>query len=170
TPPPLQVPNSLLDQQPEPSFSVDFRVTWALISNTMNIEAGKRYVLINARSGTAIQLSGSDNDSAGIPTVVKWELLQEDKHYILRNVHNGKYLGIDGDPHDKVPVRGVDAPVKWNIFPVDREQTFFQIIVPDTRLAVDLFHHHIPENGYPITIERKWEPGRNQCWTFAEGE
>ncbi|KAG6818757.1 hypothetical protein H0H93_002089 [Arthromyces matolae] len=159
----------------------------------MTIEAGRKYVLINAKSGTALDLSGSDNVSvlgweAHRGENQQWELHQEDNQWVFCNVHNGKFLGIERRAHDNVPVRGVDAPVKWNIFPDDRDQSVYRyayfhdrhfsmvfeeyprIFVPDTPFNIDLSDFGNPDNGTLVTIWGKSENNQNQTWRFEEGE
>ncbi|KAG6834778.1 hypothetical protein H0H93_007433, partial [Arthromyces matolae] len=139
----------------------------------MTIQAGRRYVLINAKSGTALDLSGTDNVSvlgweAHRGENQQWELHQEDNQWVFRNVHNGKFLGIERRAHDNVPVRGVDAPVKWNIFPDDRDQSVYRIFVPDTPFNIDLSDFGNPDNGTLVTIWGKSENNQNQTWRFEE--
>ncbi|KAG6907730.1 hypothetical protein DXG01_007588 [Tephrocybe rancida] len=141
----------------------------------MSVEAGNRYVLVNVKSETALDLSGTDGSSIlgwNQHDRIQWEL----KHYegtnqwTFRNVGSGKFLGL-AEQHlrDDVPLRAVEHPVPWDISRDDRDQSVYRIFVPGTPFNVDLTNNGDSNNGTLVAIWGKWE-GVNQTWRFHQGE
>ncbi|KAG6901563.1 hypothetical protein C0995_010497 [Termitomyces sp. Mi166 len=148
----------------------------------MTIQPGNTYILVNAKSGTALDLSGTDGYSEINARSVlgwnqhggdnqKWELSQENNQWIFRNVGSGKYLGLsEGEPGNNLPVHGVNDPVPWNIFHDKDDDSVYRIFVPDTNFNIDLSDHGNPDNGTLVTLWGKWQPGVNQTWRFEQGD
>ncbi|KAG6898604.1 hypothetical protein C0993_005714 [Termitomyces sp. T159_Od127] len=142
----------------------------------MTIEAGNTYILVNAKSGTVLDLSGTDgysvlgwNQHGGDNQ--KWELSHENNQWVFRNVGSGKYLGIaEGEISNNHPVHGVNDPVQWDIFPDHDDESVYRIFVPGTRFNIDLSDHGNPDNGTPVALWGKWQPGVNQTWRFEQGK
>ena len=39
--------------------------------------------------------------------------------YVFKNVANGKYLGVEGEPRDRAKIIGVDFLMPWKLDPED---------------------------------------------------
>ncbi|KAL4254141.1 Ricin B-like lectin [Abortiporus biennis] len=141
-----------------------------------SVQSGGVYILVNAKSGGALDLSGGDNRSIIGYDVhgsdnQKWRLEQvEGGQWRLQNVASGAYLRVDGYAQDGTPVVAPqgDGPFEWDIWPDEDDPNTFRIFVPNTRLNIDLSDHGNPTPGTPITLWNKWAPGINQRWRFQQ--
>ncbi|KAF9073993.1 ricin B lectin domain-containing protein [Rhodocollybia butyracea] len=150
----------------------------------MSIQSGNTYKITNGKSGTILDLSGTDgrtisgfSDNGGGNQ--RWQLQQGQRgQWTFRNVATGQYLGIDGPIQDGTPVVSCNDPVEWNIYPDERDSSVLQvcpflfeflIFVPNapTAMNVDLSDHGNAEPGTIVTLWGKWE-GKNQTWRFEE--
>ncbi|KAK7030862.1 hypothetical protein VNI00_013972 [Paramarasmius palmivorus] len=139
----------------------------------MAIQSGRSYRIVNAKSGTLLDLSGTDgvtisgfNSNGGDNQ--KWYLEQSDGHWTFR-CGTGKYLGINGNVEDGTPVVGVSNPVQWDIWPDEEDSNLHRIFVPGSQnpMNIDLSDHGNSANGTKIQLWYKWE-GKNQAWRFEE--
>ncbi|KAG5647506.1 hypothetical protein DXG03_009443 [Asterophora parasitica] len=141
----------------------------------MGIEHGNNYILQNGKSGTVLDLSGSDGYSilgweGHSGDNQRWTLENHDNRWVFRNVGTGRYLGYNPDDlRDDAPVFAVDEPVAWDIWPDEGDDTVHRISVPGTPFTVDLTNFGSEDNGTPVALWGKWE-GRNQTWRFLQGE
>ncbi|KAG6840073.1 hypothetical protein C0991_009185 [Blastosporella zonata] len=116
----------------------------------MSIQAGNRYHIVNVKSDTALDLSGTDNvsiigwekhngDNQKASRV--WELEHENNQWTFRNVGNGKYLGIaEGDLENGLALRAVDNPFAWDIFPDHNDNSVYRCVLPLMRfLSVAIY-------------------------------
>jgi len=137
------------------------------------IRSGQVYKLVNAKSGTVLDLSGTNNtdiigwNDHGGPNQ-KWRVERaEGNGWTFRNVGSGRYLGRN-KTHDGSSLRAVDDPVAWDIRPDEGDSQVFRIFAYGTIFNVDLSDHGNPENGTPVNLWTKWYPGTNQTWRFEE--
>ncbi|KAG6898605.1 hypothetical protein C0993_005715 [Termitomyces sp. T159_Od127] len=142
----------------------------------MSIEPYNTYIIVNAKSGTALDLSGTDGY-----TVSGWERhggdnqrwyldkYEDTNQWTFRNIYNDKYLGLADSSSfmDDVPVQGVDYPVPWDIFPDEQDYSAHRILVPGTPFNVDLSNFGDFNNGTLVAIWGQWE-GQNQTWRFEQ--
>ncbi|KAJ3922615.1 carbohydrate-binding module family 13 protein, partial [Lentinula edodes] len=141
----------------------------------MSIQSGNTYKIYNGKSGTILDLSGTDgrtisgfSDNGGDNQ--KWQLEQgSGGHWTFRNAASGQYLGVGGPFEDGTPLVSVDEPVRWDIYPDDEDSSVFRIYVPGapTALNIDLSDHGNPTPGTIVTLWGKWE-GKNQTWRFEQ--
>ncbi|KAF8063233.1 hypothetical protein FPV67DRAFT_1451725 [Lyophyllum atratum] len=115
----------------------------------MTIQEGQTYILVNAKSETVLDLSGTDGHSSN--------------QWTLRNVGTGKFLGLGGPPKDNTPVRGVDDEFGWDINHDEHNSEAYR------KLNVDLSDYGNVNNGTPVTI---WgNSGKpHQTWKFVQGK
>ncbi|KAJ4485340.1 carbohydrate-binding module family 13 protein [Lentinula aciculospora] len=141
----------------------------------MSIQSGNTYKIYNGKSGTILDLSGTDgrtisgfSDNNGDNQ--KWLLEQgPGGHWTFRSVASGQYLGIGGPVEDGTPLVSVDEPVGWDIYPDDSDSGVFRVYVPGapTAMNIDLSDHGNPTPGTLVTLWGKWE-GKNQTWRFGQ--
>ncbi|KAE9398627.1 carbohydrate-binding module family 13 protein [Gymnopus androsaceus JB14] len=141
----------------------------------MSIESGRTYRITNVKSGTVLDLSGTDgrtisgfSDNGG--SNQKWQLQQgQGGQWTFRSDSGGQYLGIDGPVEDGTPLIAVREPVEWDIYPDDRDSSVFRIYVPNapTAMNIDLSDHGNATPGTKVTLWGKWE-GQNQTWRFEQ--
>ncbi|KAH0580680.1 hypothetical protein H2248_002168 [Termitomyces sp. 'cryptogamus'] len=142
----------------------------------MSIEPYNTYILVNVKSGTALDLSGTDGY-----TVSGWERhggenqrwtlekFEDTNQWTFRNVYSGKYLGLAelSELRDDIPIQGVDYPVPWDIFEDELDRSTYRIVVPETSFNVDLSNFGDPNNGTLVAIWGQWE-ALNQTWRFEQ--
>ncbi|KAF8057506.1 ricin B lectin domain-containing protein [Lyophyllum atratum] len=146
----------------------------------MTIQEGLTYILVNAKSETVLDLSGTDGHSKGtstycdpyrylIPSPPQWTMGRQGNQWTLRNVGTGKFLGLGGPPKDNTPVRGVDDEFGWDINHDDHNPEAYRLFVPGRKLNVDLSDYGNVNNGTPVTI---WgNSGKpHQTWKFVQGK
>ncbi|KAF5340414.1 hypothetical protein D9757_007332 [Collybiopsis confluens] len=139
----------------------------------MSVESGNVYNLINAKSNTALDLSGTDGRTVSGYTEnggenQKWRFEQgQGGHWTARNVATGQYLGIDGSIKNGAPLIGVNDRVEWDIYPDEVDGGFHKLFVPGAQPAtcMDLSDHGNANPGTKVTLWEAWE-GKNQCWRF----
>ncbi|GLB42713.1 putative ricin-type beta-trefoil lectin domain-like [Lyophyllum shimeji] len=139
----------------------------------MTIHEGGVYVLVNGKSGSVLDLSGTDGYSIlgwnrHNGDNQKWELSRHNNQWVFRNVGTGRFLGLGGHVHDNTPVRAVDEPVPWDIFPDERDGSVHRIYVPGTPFNVDLSDYGNTNNGTPVNIWGRNENNTNQTWRFEQ--
>ncbi|KAF9559364.1 ricin B-like lectin [Agrocybe pediades] len=138
----------------------------------LNLVPGNRYILINSKAQTALDLSGEDNESViGYPRHrgenQQWEITYADQGWHIKNVATDKYLRYDGGEEDGSRLIATDSPFTWHIWPDTDEITAGRIVVPSTNLNVDLSGEGNPEPGTPVELWGRWE-ARNQVWHFEQ--
>lgn len=111
--------------------AVDVNVDVAVSPRTSspNVWTPGTYVLLNARSGTALDLSGADHRSVigwpmhGGPNQ-QWEFIPTGHGYIVRCIRRSKeghslYLSTEGGVKDGARIIASTYPVAWNIEPTE---------------------------------------------------
>ncbi|KAF5319547.1 hypothetical protein D9619_008473 [Psilocybe cf. subviscida] len=132
-----------------------------------------RYVLINAKSGTALDLSGEDNRSIiGYPRHgeenQQWETIRTDAGWHIRNVAHDTYLAVDGVARDDARVIAREEPFIWHLWDDEENPAAIRICVPDTQHNIDLTNYGDSEPGTPVAIWGRWN-AVNQTWFFERG-
>ncbi|KAJ3998881.1 carbohydrate-binding module family 13 protein [Lentinula boryana] len=150
----------------------------------MSIQSGNVYKIYNGKSGTILDLSGTDGRTVSNFCVhhpvsgfsdnngdnQKWHLEQgPGGHWTFRSVASGQYLGIDGPVENGTPLVSVDEPFRWDIYPDDEDSSVFRVYVPGAPTAtnIDLSDHGNATPGTIVTLWIKWE-GKNQTWRFEQ--
>lgn len=137
-----------------------------------SIQEQRTYKIINVRSDTVLDLSGTDghsisgwNDNGGDNQ--KWTLGRLDNQWTFRNRGNGRYLGLNSNElQDGTRLQGVDQEFGWNVFHDERDNSAFRIFVPGSTLNIDLNQGKI-DNGTTVHIWSQWET-QQQTWRFEE--
>ncbi|PFH47536.1 carbohydrate-binding module family 13 protein [Amanita thiersii Skay4041] len=137
------------------------------------LRSGAVYRIVNAKSGTALDLSGTDERSIiGWPKHdgdnQKWHVEENNGLYSLRNVRYGKYVGLEST-HLKDAIKAIATENKfdWEVKQDEDDPTVFRFFVPGTVFNLDLSNHGSDRGGTPVEIWGKWE-GRNQCWRLEQ--
>ncbi|KIJ35590.1 carbohydrate-binding module family 13 protein [Sphaerobolus stellatus SS14] len=141
----------------------------------MSLQPGT-YNIINAKSGTALDLNDSEIDPiAGHPShggeSQKWCLEQIfASQWTIRNVQSGGYLRVEGN-EDGTSVTLSDVPFGWDIKPEQADPNEVRIYIPDTStpINVDLADFGSTTSGTPVVIFKKWD-GKNQIWRLQQVE
>lgn len=59
--------------------------------------------------------------------ILKWHLEQVNgNHWAFKNVGNGRYLGVGGQPGDGTPLVAVDNSVGWDIWPDEKDNSVYR--------------------------------------------
>ncbi|KAF5319147.1 hypothetical protein D9619_008474 [Psilocybe cf. subviscida] len=149
------------------------------------VEDRATYVIINAKSGTVMDLSGADNESGMYlhlqidhwinstmqlsdtqATAGRTSRTNEGWH--LRNVDKGTYLAVGGEIRDDTRLIARDEPFTWHLWDDEQNRAAVRICVPDTQENVDLTNYGGLQDGTRIAIWGRWEPGENQTWFFEK--
>ncbi|KZT08244.1 carbohydrate-binding module family 13 protein [Laetiporus sulphureus 93-53] len=111
----------------------------------MLIQTPGTYALLNARSGTALDLSGADRRSVlGYPSHMgenqQWEFLPNGKGYAIRSARmsllGGLFLTVEG-VYDGARIIGSPYPTSWDVH-IDEEYRSLCIFWPNTSYFVGL--------------------------------
>jgi len=130
------------------------------------------YTIKNVKGGTALDLSGGDNRSIiGFSFHgqgnQQWEVSERDgnNEVTIKSVATGKYLSIDQQPSNGIPVIASDNAQKWRIANDEHNGNAFRVYYPGTEFNFDLQDHG---NSTPGTLIQLWEktPGKGQTWYF----
>ncbi|KAL0948453.1 hypothetical protein HGRIS_011026 [Hohenbuehelia grisea] len=138
----------------------------------MSINSGSVYRLINAKAGTALDLSGGDNSSIiGYPyhegANQKWLLEWTGKGWTFKSSSNGLYLTLSGTATDGTRLTVGSTPMEWHVWPDNLDSSVYRHVSPVSRS--DLWAQGDPTPGTPITLWYRWN-GRHQTWKFEAGE
>ncbi|PPQ90356.1 hypothetical protein CVT25_007758 [Psilocybe cyanescens] len=137
-----------------------------------NIQNGTRYILVNKKGKTVVDLSGTDSrsvigwDRHG-GTNQQWEAIQTHGGWHLKNAGTGKYLSLGARPENGGSVVGSDEPFIWELVEDSEDQNGIRVKVPNTNKDLDLSDHGNPTAGNPIAIWGSWK-GENQVWYFEQ--
>ncbi|KAF9030288.1 ricin B-like lectin [Hymenopellis radicata] len=137
----------------------------------MSVVSGTTYKIVNAKSGTVIDLSGVDNKTIiGYPDHngpnQQWTLNWIGNAWTFRSVSSGLYLGLGGASADGTRLLAVSDAVPWHIWHDEVDATSFRIFAPFTNYNLDLYNYGDPVAGDPITLWYKWN-GTHQTWKFV---
>ncbi|KAF6747539.1 carbohydrate-binding module family 13 protein [Ephemerocybe angulata] len=140
--------------------------------STTTIVAGGRYKILNAKSGTALDLSATNGEKVcgwnfhGRENQI-WEASEENGFWHFRNVGNGKYLALE--PHqslkDGLKVVGTNMRFNWHIWPDNKDPSTLRILTPEHPFNLDLSGHGNAAGGTPVELWGRWD-GPNQTWKF----
>ncbi|KAF9269189.1 hypothetical protein L218DRAFT_953738 [Marasmius fiardii PR-910] len=135
-------------------------------------ESGRVYIIVNAKSGTALDASDSGAihgyQRHGGPNQ-RWTVTNNGSHWTFRN-DNGQYLGYDqSQVADGLALYAVNQAVEWDIWPDRNDNSLLRIYVPgwQTAMNIDLSDNGNANNGTPVTLWGEWE-GIHQAWRFEE--
>ncbi|KAG6907736.1 hypothetical protein DXG01_007594 [Tephrocybe rancida] len=147
------------------------------------LQAGQRYSITNVKSGTALDLSGTDGVSIlgwqkhdGDNQKASWELQRDNNQWTFRNVATGKFLGLaDGTLENGLALRAVENAVAWDIFEDHDDHEVFRIFVPprehvEKKFNADLSNHGDKADGTPVAVWGKTQASTNQTWRFQQRE
>ncbi|KAG5649841.1 hypothetical protein H0H81_001810, partial [Sphagnurus paluster] len=96
----------------------------------MTIQHGRTYHIVNVKSDTALDLSGTDGHSIlgwnkHNGDNQKWVLDNVNNQWTFKNVGTGRYLGVAGHPGDGTPLTAVDHSVGWDIWPDEVDSSVY---------------------------------------------
>ncbi|EJC99403.1 ricin B-like lectin, partial [Fomitiporia mediterranea MF3/22] len=130
------------------------------------------YKIVNAKGGTALDLSGGDNRTIIGFTVhgqanQQWTVSEpdsDDNQTIFCQASN-LYLAIEDAPNDYTRIIASSSPTRWAIRRDGKDQNFWRVFFPGTGFNFDLSDHGNPTPG---TVIHLWSAtdGRNQLWNF----
>ncbi|KAI0697195.1 ricin B lectin domain-containing protein [Cerioporus squamosus] len=142
-------------------------------ASTPPVWAPGTYVLLNARGGTAVDLSGADNKTIiGYPMHggpnQQWEFIPTGHGYIIRCVRRSSeghslYLTTDGSVKHGATIVASPYPVAWNVEPTEDG---IRISWPNSEFSFDLADWGNSAAGTKIQLaHRREEPC--QLWHYT---
>jgi len=132
------------------------------------------HVLLNARSGTALDLSGADQRTLiGFPAHMgqnqQWEFIPSGRGYTIRSAcpsSCGLYLSVES-LCDNAPIVASPFPVSWNVRFDEKEDGAMRIYWPNTDFVIDLADWGSPTPGTKVQLMRE-KPGEScQLWRYT---
>ncbi|CDO69740.1 Carbohydrate-Binding Module Family 13 protein [Trametes cinnabarina] len=163
-----------VEHMPEPSDATAVSTGSGAGTTPGGVWTPGTYVLLNARSGTAVDMSGVDNKTLiGYPMHggpnQQWEFIPSGHGYVIRCVRRSKdghplYLTTDGGVHEHVAIVASPYPVSWN---VEQTEDGIRISWPNTDFVFDLAERGSNEPGTKIQLMRL-KPGEPcQLWHYT---
>jgi len=136
------------------------------------IQTGLNFTIVNAKSGTVVDLSAGDNTTitGWTPNGGKnqqWTTLWNGNAWNFKSVGTGRYLGILGNAGNGTNLTAASTPTDWDIWHDEVNATNYRIYYPNTTVNWDLFDYGDATPGDPITLWGAWS-GIHQTWTFEE--
>ncbi|KAG6844366.1 hypothetical protein H0H87_007442 [Tephrocybe sp. NHM501043] len=140
------------------------------------LERNGTYIIVNVKSGTALDLSGADgksisgwerNDGDNQKAFFFWQLLPDKGLWMIYNVTGGRFIGIQNGPLNNGRVIQSDAIpiISWEISPDSENFEAFRISVPGEEWDVDLSEGN-SSNGTRVILWERRKAGTNQTWRF----
>ncbi|PCH34833.1 carbohydrate-binding module family 13 protein [Wolfiporia cocos MD-104 SS10] len=134
------------------------------------------YVLLNARGGTALDLSGADQRTLiGFPAHMgqnqQWEFLPSGRGYTIRSAcHSlcGLYLSVE-QVCDDAQVIASPFPASWNV-QLDEKDGSMRISWPNTDFVIDLADGGSATPGTKVQLTRAKSGELCQSWKFTRCE
>ncbi|KAF8345079.1 ricin B lectin domain-containing protein [Amanita rubescens] len=135
------------------------------------------YHIINVKSNTFLDLSGSDPTHT---TVIGWDngsdnqkwYISSDRDndlYVVQNVHYGKYLYFSGALRENAPAVGVNEEQLWNIRPVKDDRAVFRFFIPRTPFNFELSNDGSNKDGTPVVLALQ-RAVKEQTWRIVAVE
>ncbi|RXW14169.1 hypothetical protein EST38_g11685 [Candolleomyces aberdarensis] len=98
-----------------------------------DVEHGQRYRIVNAKSGTVVDLSAKDGTSVagwdfhGQSNQI-WEASQAFGFWNFKNVGHGKYLALENEDYrNGLKVIGSNSRYNWHIWPDQRDISVWRL-------------------------------------------
>ncbi|KAF9559362.1 carbohydrate-binding module family 13 protein [Agrocybe pediades] len=140
----------------------------------LNIASGNRYIIVNTKSQTVMDLSGSDGVSViGFPkhgqANQQWELVFAETGWHIKSVSSGKYLQVAGGHQGGSRIVATNVPFIWYIWADNAEVTSARISVPGCSCDIDLSEGGSVAPCTPVQLWDRTEGARNQVWRFEKG-
>ncbi|KAI0755612.1 ricin B lectin domain-containing protein [Fomes fomentarius] len=143
-------------------------------TSSPNVWTPGTYVLLNARSGTALDLSGADHRTVigwpmhGGPNQ-QWEFIPTGHGYIVRCIRRSKeghslYLSTEGGVKDGARIIASTYPVAWNIEPTDDG---VRISWPNSEYVFDLADRGNAAPGTKIQLATSQSKEACQQWHYT---
>ncbi|KAJ7223909.1 ricin B-like lectin [Mycena rebaudengoi] len=134
------------------------------------VQSGLTYRIINAKSGTAIDLSAADNRSIiGYPyhntPNQHWTLTWVGDGWTFHSVASGLYINIARAPADGTVLVASSTPYKFHIWHDEVHPLNYRIFVPQTSFNFGMYGNGDPTPGTLVTLWAKWR-GIHQTWRF----
>ncbi|KAI0354430.1 hypothetical protein OH77DRAFT_1426006 [Trametes cingulata] len=132
------------------------------------------YVLLNARGGTAVDMSGADNKTLigwpmhGGPNQ-QWEFIPSGHGYVIRCVRRSKeghplYLTTEAGVGEHIAIVASTYPVSWN---VEQTEDGIKISWPNTDLVFTLADSGSKNPGTKIQLMRLKSGDPSQLWHYT---
>ncbi|KZT01972.1 carbohydrate-binding module family 13 protein [Laetiporus sulphureus 93-53] len=130
------------------------------------------YVLLDARNGTALDLSGGDQKTliclpAHMGPNQQWEFIPSGKGYTIRSAcasSRGLYLTLE-DIYDNAPIVASPFPASWNV-QIDEKEETLRISWPNTEYVMDLIDWGNAEPGAKVKLMKEKPGERCQTWRY----
>ncbi|KAH9840164.1 uncharacterized protein C8Q71DRAFT_746087 [Rhodofomes roseus] len=132
------------------------------------------HVLLNARSGTALDLCGADQRNLiGFPVNMgpnqQWEFIPSGKGYMIRSAcpsSCGLYLTVE-ELREGAPIVASSYPVSWNVDFAEKVEDAIRISWPNTNFVIDLADWGNATPGTKVELMHA-KPGELcQLWRFT---
>ncbi|KAF9002108.1 ricin B-like lectin [Cyathus striatus] len=141
---------------------------------TEKVQSGLNFTLVNVKSGTVLDLSGTDNRTvSGWPSNggnnQKWTVAWVGNGWTFRSIYTGLFLGVDGNPADGTRLVGQTTPTTWHIWHDTIDPTKYRVFAPNTSYNLDLYAQGDSAPGTPVTLWWTWN-GTHQTWDFQQAE
>ncbi|EKM51068.1 uncharacterized protein PHACADRAFT_199900 [Phanerochaete carnosa HHB-10118-sp] len=134
------------------------------------------YSLMNAKSGTSVDLSGGDRKSIiGFPPHSgknqQWEFLPSGEGCTIRSVFSGLYLTVEDTVGDGATLIASPYPVSWKVEDVsDEDVASIRILWPTDKYAFDLADFGSVTPGTKVQLASSRSDERSQRWNLIERE
>ncbi|KAF8731514.1 hypothetical protein AX14_004763 [Amanita brunnescens Koide BX004] len=139
-----------------------------------NPRPGAKYHIINAESGTLLDLSGTDRkyiigwpNNGGDNQKWYFEYSEYLGGYTLKNVKYGKYVGYQSAIHGSLAV-GIPGQRSWTIGPDRQDPDRFRIVLPRTSLLLELSNQGSDRAGTPVVLAAWSARAKHQTWRIVE--
>ncbi|KAK7030860.1 hypothetical protein VNI00_013969 [Paramarasmius palmivorus] len=134
------------------------------------VQSGQTYRIINASSGTLLDLSQDDNRSIiGWPrndgANQRWTVTWAGDGWTFKSVSSGMYLGIADNAVNGVPLIAKQDPTIWHIWHDQMNNENYRVYIPNTVQNWDLYDYGSKRPGDPVTLWTAWN-GVHQTWKF----
>lgn len=135
------------------------------------------YVLLNARSGTALDLSGADQRSLiGFPAHMRqnqqWEFIPSGSGYTIRSACSsscGLYLSVES-VRDNAPIIASPFPSCWDVQFDEKHGSALRIHWPNTDFVLDLADWGSATPGTKVQLMKRKPGERCQLWRHTRCE
>ncbi|ESK84072.1 carbohydrate-binding module family 13 protein [Moniliophthora roreri MCA 2997] len=134
------------------------------------VQSGGTYRIVNASSGTLLDLSQQDNRSViGWPRNdapnQHWTVVWAGNGWTFQSVSSNTFLGIEATPENGVPLIVKQEPTIWHIWHDQINSENYRVYIPNTTQNWDLYDYGNKRPGDPVTLWTNWN-GVHQTWKF----
>ncbi|PSR74593.1 hypothetical protein PHLCEN_2v9770 [Hermanssonia centrifuga] len=170
TPGPETPAADVTEAKPEPAAIQD--PDWDRLAKQLKWKPGV-YTIVNAQSGTVVDLSGADNKSViGFPQHngknQQWRFAPSGGGYTIQSVSSGEYLTLDSIS-DGGALRMSPFPVAWRVDSGNEEnELLVRILWPNEKYALELADFGNPAPGTKVQLVSYKPEQACQLWRMIE--